>query len=1027
MTNFSTKTLASCLFFLLAIACGFSQTSRSFSGTVSDLETGESLPGVSIQNKAGEGTVSKDDGTWTMAALPGADTLVFSYIGYVAERVPAIGDGPISVQLRQDVSQLDEIVVIGYGVLRKSQLTGAIATLSSADFKDQPVPNLAQSIQGRVSGLNVMTPSGTPGAGLLVSVRGNSNPLYVVDGIPLLSESYSGLNTGFNTSGVPQGEGQNISSISDLNPNDIERIEILKDASAAAIYGARAANGVILVTTKRGAAGKTDFGFNCYTGIQRIARPLEFMSGKQWRELVEEARANDFQLYQEDNTYFGDDFDPSVLTEPLQNFDLNSGIETDWLDEISRSAPVNNYELSARGGNDKTRFYTSVSYFDQQGVLIESSYRRFNYRLNLDHSVSERFSLGSNISASWSKNHRSFNDDTYSGLITNVVAASPFMPVYDENGGYAAFEDYEANWLSDNIVKSAKELKAFTTGYRLLGSVFGEYKFTPSLRFKTSISTDVNFLTDDFFKSPITTDGEAVGGEAFESNFRGLTWLNENILTWTKIAGDNHFGILGGFTAQETFTDRSTATGQGFPGGSLERVSSAANIVDATSAGSSFGILSGLGRVNYDFKNRYFFTATLRADASSRFSKNNRVGVFPSFSVAWRLSDEAFFEPVSFVSDLKFRIGYGVTGDQEIGDFQNVTFFRPGKYFGQSGIRLRNVADPNLTWQENRTFNTGLDYEIAGGKFSGSLDFYVANKKGLLSDAVVPGTTGFAVVTRNGGDVRNTGFEFNVNAHLVKRRNFSWKSGFNINYLKNEITALTSDRTLVTAYADISPTHILKVGEPIGAFWSVKYLGVDPQTGDAMYEDLNLDGVIDNDDSQVAGKAFPDFWGGWLNHFSWKKFDLSIFFRYQWGNEVYNLIRPVYENLGYSNDGDLFSAYGNNSARTLNRWRKPGDKAEYGRASFINPNFLENSTQYLESGAFLRLQNVTLGYTFEKVKGFSNLRVYFEGQNLWLASGYKGFDPEVSSTGGAEDRTAGVDYGAYPSPRTLLVGVNVGF
>lgn len=1012
---------------LISVATGLFAQRIQVGGTISDSASGEVMPGVNvIVQSSGEGTISDGTGNWSIMADRN-DSLVYSFVGYNTVVLPVDGRTVLDVAMQESISQLNDVVVVGYGVQRKSQVTGAISSISNDDFKDQPVGNLAQSIQGRVSGLNVVAPSGTPGAGLLVSVRGNSNPLYVVDGIPLLSESHSAINTAFDTEGNGTGQGQNLSSIADLNPNDIERIEVLKDASASAIYGARAANGVILITTKRGKSGETGFSFNYYTGLQKIARPIEFMNNEQFLELVEEARANDRALYEADPTYFGEDFDASVLYDPLETFDLSSGVNTNWLDEVSRTAPISNYELSASGGNDKTRFYTSVNYFDQEGVLIDSWYKRLNYRLNLDHQVSKRFTLGNTFSATYSKNRRSFNDNTYSGIITNIIGASPFMPVYDENGDYASFEDYEANWLSDNPVKSAKELKAFTTNYRLLGSVFGEYAVLPNLRLKSSIAADLTFLTDDFFKSPITTDGDPVGGEAFESVFQGQTILNENTVTYSEKFGDHGITLLGGVTEQVTTSDRRTAIGQGFPGGGLERVSSAANIVAATSEGSSFAILSYIGRVNYDYKGRYLLTATLRTDGSSRFSKDNRYGYFPSFSFAWRISDEAFFEGLQAVNDLKFRIGYGVTGDQEIGDFQNITFYQPSRYYGKPGVNLRNIADPNLTWQSNRTFNTGFDYELLEGKFNGSFDFFVATKKGLLSNAVVPGTTGFAVVTRNGGDVQNTGFEFNINAHVVRQKDFSWTTGFNINYLKNEITALTSDRTLLSSYNDIAPTHILKVGEPIGTFWGVKYLGVDPETGDALFQDLNLDGVVDADDSQIIGKAFPDFWGGWMNNFTWKDFDLSVFCRYQWGNEVYNLIRPTYENLGWSNDGGLYSVYANNSVRTLNRWKQPGDKADYGRASFVNQNYWENSSQYIESGAFFRVQNVTLGYTFRDLAWANNLRLYFEAQNLLLISKYKGFDPEVSSTGGSQDRTAGVDYGAYPSARTLLLGVNLGF
>lgn len=1002
-------------------------------GTVTDARTREPLVGATIVVKGTTNGSSTDiNGVYRIRATREA-VLVVSYTGYEAQEVVADANLRADVALPEATSKLEEVVVVGYGVQRKSQLTGAISSIRNKDFKDQPVANLANSIQGRVSGLNVANTSGTPGAGLLVSVRGNQNPLYVVDGIPLLSESSSALSTSFNLQGESVGQGQSLSSVSDINPNDIESIEILKDASAAAIYGARAANGVVLITTKRGKQGKTETQFNYYTGLQQVARPIQFLNSAEFVELIEEGRKNDLALYEQDPNYFGPDFDPAVLRDPLENFDLGSGTNTNWLDEVTRTAPISNYEISMRGGNEKTRFYTAAGYFDQQGIIIENFFKRFNYRLNLDHDVSKRLTVGSTISTTVGRNRRSFNDNTYTGIITNALGASPLMPAYEADGSYAAFENYQVSWLSDNPVKSAKEIRAFTNNYRLLGTVYGEYALTPALKLRSSWSGDGTFLFDKQFKSPLTADAEAVGGQAFEAGFRNLTWLNENTLNLTKQYGKHDLNLLGGFTAQRTQIERNSTLGQGFPPGGLERVSSAAAIVSATSAGTAFTLASFLGRVNYGFDNRYLLTLSARADGSSRFSKNNRFGFFPSASAAWRLSDEAFFNRNLF-TDLKLRVSYGLTGDQEIGDFQNVSFYGPSRYDGLPGIQLRNIADPNLSWQNNRMLNAGVDYEIKGGKFGGSLEFFKSNKDRLLSEDLIPGTTGFATVTRNSGEVQNTGVEMNLNAFAVRRSRFSWNINFNATYVKNEIKSLTTDGVLVGSYSDLEATHILKIGQPIGTMIGVKYLGVDPQTGDARYEDLDGNGVIDLDDAQIVGKALPDWFGGLTNSFSWGGFDASVFFRFMTGNDVYNLIRGTTDNLGWGNEGGLSSVYANNAARVKDRWRKPGDTGtEFGRASFINPNFFLNSSQFVENGSFLRLQNVTAGYTFRLSPGsrwhkaFQQVRLYAEGQNLWLLSRYRGFDPEVSSNGGTVERTAGVDYGAYPQARTVLAGVNVKF
>jgi len=930
--------------------------------------------------------------------------------------------------MESEDQRLDEVVVVGYGSQRKSQLTGAISSLKGRDIQDQPVSNLANSIQGRVAGLNVMSASGTPGAGLLVNVRGNNAPLYVVDGIPLISENFSSLSTSFDLQGRSVGSGQTLSSISDINPNDIESVEVLKDAYAAAIYGARAANGVILVTTRRGKAGTQEASFNVYSGVQQVARPIRFLGAGEMLELVEEARKNDLAIYRKDPGYFGPDFDPSVLTDPLENFDLSSGQDTRWLDEVTRLAPIGNYEFSLRAGNDKTRYFTSIGYFDQQGVVIENFYRRFNYRLNLDHEVNRRLRLGITLSAALSHNRRSFNDNTYTGVITNALGASPFMPVYGEDGDYAAFEDYQANWLSDNPVKSAREIRAYTRGYRTLGTLSGEYRVSSKLHFRTAWSGDLNFLTDNQFKSPLTADAEAFGGEAFEGNSRQATWLGENTLQFLDTRQGKTLTLLGGVTYQRTSGDRSGATGRGFPPGGLERLSSAATIVGATSEGTAFSLLSFLGRINYDVKSRFLFTVTARADGSSRFSRDNRFGFFPSAAAAWRLSEESFMQGFGkWFDDLKLRMSYGLTGDQEIGDFQNVTFYTASRYAGRPGWQLRNLADPNLTWQTNRMFNLGLDYSFSGGRFAGSLEFFNAFKSNLLSEDIIPGTTGFTTLTRNGGEVQNIGLEFSLNASLVRKTNFSWDLGFNATWLRNTIRNLNSDGVYLNAYGDLEATHILQVGSPIGSFLGLKYLGIDPATGDPTYDDLNGDGVIDYDDAQIIGKAMPDAFGGLVNTFQAGKFDASLFVRFALGNEVYNLIRSTTENLGWSNDGGLSSIYANNTLHVRDRWKKPGDERAYGRASFIFPAVSINSSQLVEDGSFLRIQNLTLGYTLSKADSGRSLRLYTEGQNLWMLTRYKGFDPEVSSNGGLADRTAGVDYGAYPQARTVLLGLNFKF
>jgi TonB-dependent starch-binding outer membrane protein SusC len=413
----------------LCFSCSLFAQEMTVSGRVTESENGEPIPGVSVrlQNKNNRGTLTDLDGNYTLK-MPGDETLIFSAVGFSTVEIAVNRQAKLDVALKPVISTLENVVVVGYGTQKKSQLTGAISSVRAEEIKDQPVSNLAASLQGRVSGMNVINPSGTPGAGLLVSIRGYNAPLYVIDGIPQLAESNSALSTSFDLSGNSVGQGQTTSSIADINPNDIESVEILKDAAAAAIYGARAANGVVLITTKRGKKGRPEVNFNYYTGTQKVARPIKFLNSQQFVDLIEEGRANDLALYKKDNNYFGAGFDPSVLTDPLDNFDVAKSANTTWLDAITRAAPINNYEISFRSGNDDTRYYTSLGYFDQQGVVINNFYRRLTYKLNIDHNLTDKFTVGATTNFTYSRNRRSFNDDTYTGIITNALGASPFMP-----------------------------------------------------------------------------------------------------------------------------------------------------------------------------------------------------------------------------------------------------------------------------------------------------------------------------------------------------------------------------------------------------------------------------------------------------------------------------------------------------------------------------------------------------------------------------------------------------------------------
>jgi TonB-dependent starch-binding outer membrane protein SusC len=1031
------------LCFSFLFLCSSAQAQENYkklTGVVVD-KANEPIPYANIQIKNSIVTsFTEVDGTFTMNLASLNSALIFSAVGYQNKEIDLRGETSLIVVLEDKYSELDEAVVVGYGTLQKSVITGAISSVKNKDFKDQPVVALGNAIQGKLAGVNVVSPSGTPGAALLFNIRGSFNPLYVVDGIPLSSENNSSLETSYDLSGNAVGKGQSVSSISDINPNDIESIEILKDASAAAIYGARAANGVVLITTKRGNSERTEFGVNHYSGVQERTRTIDFLSNSEMLDLLKDGLAQDKAIYEKDNKAFGD-IDPKIFDAKFSDA-FNTTNNTVWLDEVLRRAPINSTEVYARGGSARTRFHISGNYFNQQGIVLNSGFKRMSTRINLDHKVNDKFSLGTTLMLARTNNQRSFNDNTYTGIITNALGASPFLTPYDADGVYTAVDTELANatWLSDNPIKSANEIKATTNSNRVLGSIFGEYKLSNDLRFKSSWSLDYTDLLDNQYFSPLTYDAVGVNGRGLYSNFKGLNWVAENYFSYTKnIALDHNLSFIIGNSVQESKSRRVSFQGENFPNlSSLTEITSAGKVLKRAPNNGANGLVSFYGRANYDFKNKIIAAVSFRVDGSSRFVEENRYASFASTSLGYRIISIEDPQSTALITDLKARMSYGVTGDQEIGDFAHTNQYGTSVYNGTATVIPTVLANPNLTWQRNKIFNAGLDFELKRGRIAGAIEAFVSNKSGLLFQSRIPSTTGFASTPSNAGTVRNMGLELTLNSTLVNRGRFRWNIASNLSFIKNQYTSLDEDDQIVSAYSDIAPTHIIKVGQPVGTFWGIKYTGVDPETGDATFDDLNGDGVIDNNDAQIIGRAFPTLYGGLNTTLNYKRLDIAIASQFSYGNQVYNLIRPAYDNGGWANNGweqddkgnyVISSFYANNSAKMKNRWRKPGDVTDIPRASVVGQNYIEASSMYIEDGSFWRIRTINVGYNFKHRKGFETARLYVQVQNPFLFTKYTGFDPEVSSTGasiGAE-QTAGVDYGAYPQAKTYTVGINMTF
>lgn len=1014
------------------------QELKPIRGVIKD-KVGEGIPYANIQIKNTIiGAIADVEGNFVINIANYGATLIFSSVGYQTKEVLINDNKALDIMLEDQYSALQDVVVVGYGTLQKSVITGAISSVKNKDFKDQPVTAIGNAIQGKLAGVNVVSPSGTPGAGLLFNIRGSFNPLYVVDGIPLLSESNSGLSTSYDLDGKAVGNGQSVSSIADINPNDIESVEILKDASAAAIYGARAANGVVLITTKRGNSERTEFGVNQYVGMQERTRSIKFLSGSEMFDLLKDAQKQDLAIYQKNPSVFDgvEGFNPEILTNTLSDSTFNQPTNTVWLDEVLRRAPIFNTEIYARGGSSRTRFHISGNYFNQEGIVIASGFKRVSTRVNLDHKVNDKFSLGTTMMLARTNNRRSFNDNTYTGVITNAIGASPWMPVYDEDGNYTAYEDYQASWLSDNPVKSANEIRANSISSRILGSIFAEYRLAAPLRFKTSWSIDYTDYTDNQYFSPLTNDAAQVGGRALFSNSKGLNWVAENYLAFVKtFALDHNVNVIVGNSVQQATSRRIAFRGENFPNiTGLNQITSAGQITKLPPYNDALGLVSFYGRANYDFRNKFILGASFRVDGSSRFASENRYATFSSLSAGYRIISIEDPQANNLITDLKARLSYGSTGDQEIGSFRHTNQYGTGIYNGQATLTPNVIANPNLTWQRNNIFNAGIDFELKRGRIAGAIEVFNADKKGLLFESRVPGTTGFASITSNAGTVKSRGVELTLNATLINRGHFRWGLSSNYSFIRNKYTELAEDDQIVSAYSDIVPTHIVKVGEAVGTFWGIKYQGVDPQTGDAIFEDLNGDGTIDNDDSQILGRAFPTFYGGLNTNITYKRFDFSIVSQFSYGNKVYNLIRGTYDNGGWANNGwdennNVTTFYANNGANALKRWQKPGDITNVPRASLVGLNYVEASSMFIEDASFWRIRTINASYNFRHHRGYETARLYVQVQNPFTFTKYSGFDPEVSSTGasaGAE-QTAGVDYAAYPQARTYTVGLNVTF
>ena len=966
-------------------------------GTVKDAVG--SVPGASVIVKGTtNGTIADIDGKFSMKVPAGA-VLEVSCIGYVTVEVPAgNGQTPLTIVLKEDTELLEEVVVVGYGTIKKSDLTGAVAAVNSDKIKDSPAANVGQALQGKVAGVQIID-SGSPGSNVNIKVRGlgsinNCDPLVVIDGVP----TDLGLNA--------------------INTEDIERIDVLKDASATAIYGSRGANGVVMVTTKRGKSGDGKISVNANFSLQTPTNVPQMLNAAQYAQLSNEMMANSGRNVNPDWA------DPATL-----------GAGTNWLGELLGTGKLQKYNVSYSGGNDKTNYYVSGGFLDQTGVVRNVGYRRFTFQSNSDTQVRRWLKMSTNVT---------FSTDTKSSgsySIGDTMNALPVFSVKDENGEWTGPEG-NAEWYGSvrNPIGTTEVNKSETKGYNILANISAEVTFTKWLKFKSTFGYDAKFwYTDSFTPKYAWKPIQVEVSKRYRSNNKSFTNLWDNYFLFDHtFAKKHHLSMMAGTSAQWNSYDYMSGEKSGFLFDSVNQMDNGQEVEYINGSKSEWSLMSLMARVNYSYDDRYLITATIRRDGSSRFGRNNRWGTFPSVSVAWRPSKESWFPQSEIVNDLKVRAGYGVTGSQaSVSNYGYLATYETGVYsFGTAGteqpsLYSASLANPSIHWEEVAQSNIGIDLAMFNSRVQFSIDGYIKNTRDMLVKASIPITSGFEDTTTtyaNAGKVRNQGIEMQLHTVNIAGE-WNWETDFSATYNTNKIIDLNSAVPYYINQVNNSYLTMLQKGYPINVFYGYVTDGLfQNQTevenhafqpgaapGDIRYRDLNNDGVINESDRTVIGNPNPTWLFSMNNTVEWKGFELSVYLQGVAGNSIYNANNI--ENTG-------MAAAMNQTVAVLDRWTGEGTSNFMPRAVYGDPN--QNcrvSDRFIENGSYLRVKNIMLAYSFpgkmlQKIN-VHGLRLALICENVATISKYSGFDPEVSING--------IDSSRYPIPRTYSVGLNLNF
>ena len=966
------KTCFLLLMFTFYVSSLWAQT-IPVSGTVTSATDNSPMPGVTVQIKGTQkGTITDINGFYKLDVASNV-TLVFTFIGMKLQEIPVEGRKTINVGMEEERVDLGEVVVVGYSTTSKKLISGSVGTVNESELKNIPMRTIDGVLQGKAAGVSINQNSGTPGGQNSIKMRGGSSinasnqPLIVIDGVPTITGSFGQI--GYS--------GQEIDAMSDLNPNDIESFTILKDASSTAIYGARASNGVILITTKKGNTQKTSVSLNTSYGLQTMPaeRIPDLMNAAQWNEF----KGTDVQ-----------------------------GIDTDWMKEITQVAPTSNTELSVSSGNDKTRLFISGNYYGQDGTVRSTSFDRYSGRINVDHKLLPELTIGGGVSMTYSKNYRVEGDQTLYGPLPNALSIPAIYPVYNEDGSYNEDGPY-ANPIA--IINETVNV-AYTN--RNNGNIYLEYKCRNGFTFTSKWGADIYNLREHEY-DPITTaqglkyNGLGIEGTSYVSNLVG-----SNVLQYVKSIDKIHnFEALAGISFEKYARRTTYIEATNFPNEDFQYITSAATIRAASAYALDRGMTSYFGQFKYNYMYKYIFTWTARVDGSSKFGENNRFGYFPAGSFAWRLSEESFMKGVTAISDLKLRTSVGLTGNDGIADFASLGLYDGGyNYNQQAGIAPTQLPNPDLKWETTLQTGIGFDLGLFNDRISLIADVYYNRTSDLLLERPITLSSGFTTITANIGEMENKGVEFVINTENLKG-DLSWTTSFNFSANRNKVLKMYNGQPITDQGRG---NNWVMEGEPIGVFVGYVCLGVDPTTGNLVYEDLNDDGSITTDDREIIGNPNPDFTLGLTNTFGYKGFDFSFFLHSIYGNDIFNGTRIYIEG---PTDLD------NQTTNVLRRWQKPGDITDMPR---IGDDL--KSSRFIENGSFLRIKNVTFGYSLPKdlLKKIymKSARIYVSGQNLYTFTTYSGMDPEVNYAS-TDNIIMGTDFFTYPQSRTILMGLNIGF